>query len=332
MKIFKCNNVYPLKFSLFRSEPSFSSILKPKLFRDIFCKQKKEVSGGIGEIKNIFPGEFGTQCKASIPLANFEEQFCKEDLAKLYKKGLSTNTEAWADCFLKSSADKPLSTSSVYDCSVLYLFNESTGTHFLYHSYFDVYKNFFQSLIKTLMPEGYTKAAIVPGVAEFFHSHKQTISEMFKALKESNRKGLINVYHYSSELPEIVCHNGCAYEIPNRRISIGLSDKGQASFRICDLKLNSLFKEINYNASTSKKIGIIKNLFEQENYDIEIMKIINKLLFDRLNKIKKIENCKTLEELNSLIESNEYSERLKYFNAFEIKKHKILSMPDNSIK
>ena len=60
----------------------------------------------------------------------------RETLDKLYKRGLSTNTEGWSDCFLKSGADNPLSTSSVYDCSVMYLFNKDTNTHFLYHSYY----------------------------------------------------------------------------------------------------------------------------------------------------------------------------------------------------
>ena len=184
--------------------PSFGISFTPKILKDIFIKNttlhgvskirnvhaifiKNTTLHGVSKIRNVHAGEFGTVCKGSKPLENFERSVAPSELAKLYKKGLSTNTGGWANCFLKSKANRPLSTSSVYDCSVMYLFNEKSNTHFLYHSYFDTTENTFDYLIKTFMPEGFTKANLVTGYAKWYPKHGETLTQMLKALKTNTR-------------------------------------------------------------------------------------------------------------------------------------------------
>ncbi len=269
--------------------PSFGIRFKtPKLLTDIFVKQSYSPAKGITKIKNLHSGEFGTECKNSIPLENFEEQFGIKELKTLYKKGLSTNTEGWADCFLKSSADNPLSTSSVYDCSVMYLFNKDTNTHFLYHSYFNMDEKHFDSLIKNFMPEGFTKAEILPGEGKWYMRHWETLPEMLHALKANNKKAVINVRHYSSILPEIVGYKGNLFEIVNQRTAMGFSDKGQASFKICDLRVNSIMGDIEYNSCTEKRIAILRKMYAQQGLDKEILKVLSRLIDKQQQKLQQI--------------------------------------------
>lgn len=326
MKISSYNTDYRIKLNKIQNNktPNFSGLFPKGLLKDIFCKQKNSFAGGLSKIKNIHPGAYGTECKHSIPLSDFNDQFNSKDLEKLYKKGLSTNTNAWADCFLISSADKPLSTSSVYDCSVLYLFNEKNNTHFLYHSYFNADEKLFQFLIKTFMPEGFTRAGIVPGDKSWSVRHKQTIPTMFNVLRKNNKKASITVYHDSSSLPEIVGHNGSIFEIPNRRTALGLNDAGQASFKICDLKLNNILGEIDYNTNNSLRIAVLRNFFAEKKYDNEILKVLNNLLDKRQEIINKIEACKTQEELELLLKPLDYQEKLKYIKPVYIQKQKLL--------
>ena len=58
-----------------------------------------------------------------------------------------------------------------------------------------------------------------------------------------------------------VGHNGSIFEIPNRRTALGLNDAGQASFKICDLKLNNILGEIDYNTNSSLRIAVLRNFF-----------------------------------------------------------------------
>ncbi len=286
MKIAGQYNNLTLKHSSNSSySPNFGIKFKmPVLLADIFVKQKDSVKN-ITKIKKLHAGKFGTECKNSIPLANFEEMFGLKELEKLYKKGLSTNTEGWADAFLKAKADRPLSTSSVYDCSVMYLFNKDTNTHFLYHSQFNKDKTAFDTLIKTFMPEGFTKADILPGINKWYARHWETLPKMLQALKENNKNAIVNVHHYSSKMPEVVGYNGNLYEIPNHRIEMGFYDKGQASFKICDMKANSLLEEVKYNSKTLAKIAVTRELYAQKGYNAEILKILNRLLDEYQQKL-----------------------------------------------
>ena len=268
------------------SAPSFGIRFKaPKLLTDIFVKSRPNPAVGITEIKKVRGGEFGTECKNSIPLKNFEEQFESSKLAKLKEKGISTNTEGWSDSFLKSSADNPISTSSVYDCSVMYLFNKDTNTHFLYHSYFNNKQDKFNELIKTFMPEGFSNADILPGSPNWYKRHAVTMPEMLKAIKENNKNAVINIRNYSSKMPEVVGYKGQLFEIPNFRISMGFNNKGQASFKICDLKAQNLMEEIEDNATTPRRIAIIRYIYEQMGLDNEVLKIINTKLDQILEKL-----------------------------------------------
>ena len=278
--------------------PSFGiSFKKPKLITDIFEKHKDCFSKSISKIEKLHPGEYGTECKNSIPLKNFEEQFDAEKLKELYKSGFSTNTEGWADCFLKSSADNPLSTSSVYDCSVMYLYNKNTNTHFLYHSFYNTSQKYFDFLIKNFMREGFTKADILPGDSNWYARHKETLPRMLKAIKNNNENAIIKIRHYSSKLPEIVGYKGNLFEIPNSRTYWGFSDKGQASFKICDIRAKELIFKIKYSSIIPERLEIQRKLYEQEGYDKEISKVINKLIDEQKEKIleesKAVSNDKT---------------------------------------
>ena len=175
------------------------------------------------------------------------------------------------------------------------------------------------------MPEGFTKADILPGDRKWYMRHWETLPQMLKALKASGQKAEIDVHHYSSQLPEIVGYNGNLYEIVNRRTALGLSDKGQASFRVCDLRVNSLVGEIDFNACTTKKIALQRKRFAAEKYDPEVIKILNNLLDKHEGKVKQIEVCNTPEELDAVIKSFNATELYKFARALGIQKQKILA-------
>lgn len=305
------------------SNPPFGISFKPKLITDLFVKSSQESQQGILKIKNIHSGEFGTECKGSKPLPDFEESFNYNELKGLYKLGYSTNIDAYANCFLKSSADKPLSTSSVYDCSVLYLFNKDKNTHFLYHTYYDSDKKEFDFLIKTFMPEGVTNAFIVPGDAKWYLRHYETMTEMLKSLRAADKVVPINIYHVNSKLPEIVGYKGQVFEIQNIRTMQGFSDRGQASFNLCDLQLNNTINPIFSRLSSEEEIARMRQILNQPNYDVEVLKVFNRLLEQRQKEINQIESCNTIEELNALIKSYPPGKTVGLFNALSRQKAKI---------
>lgn len=107
----------------------------------------------------------GTKCKNSIPLRKFWDFF--EIDKNTFLKGFSTNTDGFANSFLKTKSNIPISTSYVHDCSVMYLFNKNTKTHAIYHAAPDCKSETLQFMINSLMPEGFTKAAIIPEDAIF---------------------------------------------------------------------------------------------------------------------------------------------------------------------
>lgn len=273
--------------------PSFGISFKaPKLLSDIFIRQSNQPAQKVFKLKKLKAGKFGTECKNSSPLKNFDNSVDFDKLKELYKNGFSTNTDGWADCFLKSKANNPLSTSSVYDCSVMYLFNKDTNTHFLYHSSFRSEQKDFDFLIKTFMPEGFTKAEILPGAKRWLERHSLTLPEMVKAIQSNNKQAEIKIRHYNSKMPEIVGYMGELYEIPNQRIEMGFYDKGQASFRMCDLKAKSLINELDFNSSSIEKIAATRQVYEQEIADTEILKIVHRQLDKNLEKLLTQNNAK----------------------------------------
>ena len=279
---------------------------------------------GLEEIREIQAGKYGTVCKGAKPLMDFVDIVGDEKYEKLLIEGISTNREGWANSFLKSKSNIPLSTSSVQDCSVMYLFNEKAKTHFLFHTYYQNTEKDFLKIINTFMPEGFDKANIVPGNKYWLDRHKQTLPEMFKAIKKSNPKANVNVSYNSSKLPEIICYNGEVYETPNQLVMLGFDNSGQASFKICNLNEETL-NYIKNAGDTSKEILKIKDKILTKNYTPEITEIFNQILNQRLAMIKDIENCSTLEELKELISYLKPIEVIENFKCFEIQKAKILS-------
>ena len=135
-------------------------------------KASAAAAKGLTELKHIYAGTYGTYLEGSRALTDFFSCMAPNIRENIVKRGLSTNIDSVANCFLKSKWDNPISTSGVFDCSVLYLANEKTQTHFLYHMFKDVDYAKIQKIIKQFMPEGFTQAAIVPGDKKYIAEHK----------------------------------------------------------------------------------------------------------------------------------------------------------------
>lgn len=259
-----------------RKNPSFGISFKPKELRDIFQKFR-DPSDTIKSIRNVKPGEYGTICHGSKPLSEFFDAVIDEDYDQICARGISTNTGGWANCVLKSKSDNPLSTSCVFDCSVLYLFNRETNTHMLYHSYYDAPEKDLKLLIKTFMKEGFSGASIVPGDKCWSERHRFTLHSMLNVLKKINRSAKINIFHFSSQYPEIVGYKGDMFEIANNQYKY-FRNHGQASFKISNLLISDLFDRIEYECVSPEKVKFVREKYEEDGYDEEIMKVINYLL------------------------------------------------------
>lgn len=301
--------------------PNFGIKFKPVHIKDLFVKSVK----GLQSLNNIKRGEYGTICKGSKPLPNFYDEFSEKELKQACKRGISTNTESFANCFLKSSAQKPLSTSSVHDCSVMYLFNEKTNTHFMFHSYYKNTEDYFENLIKTFMKEGFSKAYILPGDNAWTERHPQTMHAMFNAIKKLNQTAKLEVYHNSSKLPEIVGYKGKVFEIPNRIVMLGFEDGGQASFKICDLQNRTTMNKIKAEGISSENLDKLELEFCAEGYDEEILKILKHRIEERRTTIQDIEACTSIEELKELMEFHKPSFVSSNIAAFDMKKQKLLA-------
>lgn len=259
---------------------------------------------GLNSIKKVSSGEYGTICKGSIPLRNFNDYINEEQLFNLYKKGISTNRNGYANSFLKTSADNPISTSYVHDCSVMYLHNKDTNTHMLYHTLWNTPKKHFKFLINNLMPEGVTNAGLAPGCKYWTTRHEWTLQDMFKAIKEVNNDTIVNVYHNNSPYPEIVGHKGKLFEIPNREVlaqkCIEPRDYGQASFQISDIQDFHTLEKIENNWNTTDDLKQMKAEFNQSDYDIEIKKVLSNIIDKYIEALEKIDNCQTKADLINL--------------------------------
>ena len=284
----------------------------PNKFVDIVSIQ----AFGLKDIKNIRTGEFGTICDGSMPLRNFNDYVNQKNLSNIFKTGISTNRNGYAHSFLKTSADNPISTSFVHDCSVMYLYNRNTNTHMLYHSLWNVSKKHFEFIIKNFMPEGVTNAGITPGHRMWIYRHEYTLPAMFNAIKEVSPDTVVKVYHNNSPFPEIVGHKGSLFEIPNRDFLSQMKktdsprDFGQASFQISDIgEYNTLDKIDNENI-TLEDLKRLKTEFNQKDYDIEVKKVLNSLI-DQYTMV--------LEKMKSLNQKDE-SFNLKPSQALEFMK------------
>lgn len=186
------------------ANPNFEKRVKASQIKKLTPLETLNKNQGIKNIKNIRAGEYSTICDGSTPMRKFFHILKKLTPYAIKKRGISTNTYGYAPSFLKTSADNPISTSFVHDCSVMYLYNKKTNTHTLYHSLWDIPKKNFKFIIKNFMPEGVTHAAIAPGNCTWVEKHRFTLPDMFNAIKESDPNTIINVYHSKTLYPEIV--------------------------------------------------------------------------------------------------------------------------------
>lgn len=286
-------------------EVNFKAGLNIKLLRDIFVRNKNQ---GLQNLVDISVGNYGTQCKGSIPLTEFFNFFKdKKELENIIKKGLSTNTDGFAYSFLKTNANKPVSTSYVQDCSVIYLFNKEKNTHFLYHMYPQVDQKELEYMIRTFMKEGYTKAAIVPGTSFWASMHKRYLPMVFDTLKLNNPKATLNVYHNTSKAPEIVGYKGNMFQINTD----SLANLGQATFKISDINVPNTLIKLHY-ANSLDELKELKRYFARQDYDVEIKRVLYELIDERQNEIKKIQSCKSIDALENFLSTK--SE--EYLNSF----------------
>lgn len=274
----------------------------PNKFVDIVSIQ----AFGLKDIKNIRTGEFGTICDGSMPLRNFNDYVKQKKLSNIFKTGISTNRNGYAHSFLKTSADNPISTSFVHDCSVMYLYNRNTNTHMLYHSLWNASKKHFEFIIKNFMPEGVTNAGITPGHRMWIYRHEYTLPAMFNAIKEVSPDTVVKVYHNNSPFPEIVGHKGSLFEIPNRDFLSQMKktdsprDFGQASFQISDIgEYNTLDKIDNENI-TLEDLKRLKTEFNQKDYDIEVKKVLNSLIDQYTMVLEKMKSLNQKDEAFNL--------------------------------
>ena len=279
--------------------PNFRAFAsKVKTLNDVFYKnqfvqmQRKSIT----RIIDVIPIKFaGTSCKGSIPLQNFWHFFkLKNPKLKSNYFGLSTNKDGYADSFLKEKSNVPLSTSFVHNCSAMYLYNDKTKTHALYHAAPDCRAEHLNSMIQRLMPEGITKAAIIPGDFIFYNEHPHNMKNMLKLIKQNSPNAKVNVYHDSTRFPEIVGYKGEVFEIPNKKVMkemeinpFDVLDQGQASFKILDLQGANTFYEIYSKAVSEDNIDKLKKEFKLRKYP----ELVSEIFIKEIGEIEKIFKC-----------------------------------------
>lgn len=303
-----------------KKEPVFCAKKITRFIIKDLCTKNSEK--GLTSISDIAAGRYGTVCKGSIPLSNFFRQMDSRKIQILKQIGISTNTQGIGSCFLKSTAAKPLSTSFVQSCSVMYLYNKSDNIHFMYHIFQDIQKTTLDFLIKHFMKNGYTDAAIVPGHKWFKDTHELYLSKVFEAIQTNNPKAKINVYHFSSHSPEIVGYKGMVYEITNDNTSKALKEGGnlryilptpQATFKIQNVGQFPDLYDLSF-CNDLKSINAKKEKIKKEKYDIEIKQVLISILDERRKDIQRIENCSSMEELDRLGKELYDRDIQSYFN------------------
>lgn len=258
----------------------------------------KTAHKSLDRIADVKPGCMaGTKCKGSIPLRNFWNFIKKDKFLKC--KGYSTNKDGYGNCFLKSKANMPISTSYVHDCSVMYLYNKDTNTHAMYHAVSACPYKTLQFILHKLMPEGFTKGAIIPGDYIFYNEHKRNMKNMFKLLKTENPDVVINVYNSISRYPEITGLHGNVYEIPNADAKMqmrngvwDIDDHGQATFRILNLQNVNTFGCIKYNCQTFEELDELEEFYHSQKYPKEILSVLLQEIEQKRQFLKSIECSK----------------------------------------
>lgn len=277
---------------------SFKRSIKPKKqsLYDLFVRTPvgyKNPKKSLDKILLVKPQFFaGTKCKGSIPLRNFWDFFYKNKNIK--NLGYSTNKDGYGDSFLKAPSCMPISTSYVHDCSVMYLYNKNTQTHALYHAHPDCSIDTINFMIKKLMPEGFTKGAIVPGDSLFYSEQEKNMKNMLRLMKTNSPNAIVNVYHSTCKYPEIVGIKGMVYQIPNTKVQeqikskeIDIEDYGQASFKILDLQGYDTFEKIQNKYHDVNSLMNLKKYFLEKNYPKDILDL---LISELEQRIKDLEN------------------------------------------
>ena len=284
--------------------------LKQTGAKDFFVKTASGLlQDSLTEIKDIAPVAFaGTKCSGALMLNDFWKSVAPKNLAtkfKLNMLGLSTNRDGFADSFLKTYSDRPISTSFVHNCAVMYLYNDKTKTHAMYHAAPNTKVKKLDFMIKTLMPEGFTHADIVPGDYSFYREQAPNMKNMFKLLKQYNPSAVVNVFYGINRFPEVVGYKGGVFQIPNKRVEeqmnrgiLDATDYGQASFKILDTGGYNTFDYIHGECTTMDELENLKNRFKKNN----LPKLMFKIFADEINKQKDVLNLinksKSLDELN----------------------------------
>lgn len=301
--------------------------VKPKTLADIRLLKPNKFrpeANVISEIKNVRPYLLGgTKCNNSIPLKNFWDFFEADGRCV---EGFSTNKDGFANSFLKAKSNVPLSTSFVHDCSVMYLFNKDTQTHALYHAHSECSEDTLKFIIDTLMSEGFTKGAIVPGDHLFCREHKRNMENMLKLMKNNNPDALINVYNASTRYPEIVGYKGFMYEIPNKKVVAQRCrgefepwDYGQHSFKIADLQGFNTFDYISI-CKNSEDLLQLQKTFQKAKYPKEALDVLNNQVEKRLEILKEIETADDFGKYNRLL--GKYSDK-KYIQPMRYQKENL---------
>lgn len=333
MKIQNAKQSYILPMPL--QKPISFEGYRGKFVKDIFVRQKSPVQPlkkGLERITGIQKGNLGgTTCNGAITMKNFWSLFKASSVEDIKAKGFSTNKRGTPHCFLKAKSDEPISTSYVHDCSVMYLYNESTRTHCLYHAAYDCKPSTIDFMIENLMPEGFTHGSITPGDSYWNERHVHNLKNMFKAMKRHNPDAVVNVFSEVSKYPEIVGYKGKTYEVLNadyqqqlKNNSGYLQDRGQASFRILDLQGYNTFDRLTYKCLTLKDVEKFRKYFKKQQYNSEMLAVLNKVLDIRADNIKMIESCKNFDEIKELQENFTLSGKDNYSFVFRINKEKIL--------
>ncbi len=114
--------------------------------------------------------------------------------------------------------------------------------------------------------------------------------------------------------PEIVGYKGRMFQIKNENIP-----DGQATFKITDIRKDNSLIDIHY-AETITELNELKEKFNKSNASKEIKAILNRLIEDKKEIIKQINNICSFEKLKEFINKKELDNAV-----FEEYNHKYLS-------
>ena len=329
MKVVKINDYQPVY-----NKPVFRKTgLKSALTKDFFVKDSAvTLQDSITEIKDIMPVAFaGTKCKGAFMLPDFWKSIAPKNLAEVFRLkllGLSTNKDGYADSFLKTYSNRPVSTSFVHDCAVMYLYNDKTKTHAIYHAAPNTKVKKLDFMIKTLMPEGFTNACIIPGDYSFYRQQEPNMKNMFKLMKQNNPSAPVNVFYGINRFPEITGYKGQVFQIPNKEVEkqmksgiLDATDFGQASFRISDTGGYNTFDFIYGECDNIEELESLKNRFKKKKFPKLVSEILSKEIEKQKDVLMLINKSKSLEELNDW---NEIFTEDKFKTIFLKKREEIL--------